>query len=369
MINKIISPILIIIIIVSISCKQNKVGKEEFKRITIELDKTILDDTISKYLKIDKFVQLETSPEVIIGGVTKILSVDNHIFIFNSYRNQYLYMFTEEGVFLRNLIKIGKGPGEGADFSGFYVDTVQKQVHLIDSSSKVIKVDDEGNLISEYECPPGSSHLVKLDNSTIVFSSEYEFQIYQTDLTGNILGKFILFDRSFQRGLITPLIETAYGVLYNRFMDDTLYFVNKDVVKPGFLIDFQDKRITREKYLGFPEEMGRRQVGDSFMYRVRIMGNTDKQISIYFSHNQKTYFTFIDLETSQNRVFDLSQVSEDSNLGKGFYNRSSYSKNHFIGYFNPGSLEIENIPLLDTIESINPNDNPILVYYRFDFER
>lgn len=305
-----------------------------------------------------------------IGRVTKILNVDNLIFIFNSYGNQYLYLFTEKGKFIRNFINKGKGPGEGSDISSFYVDTLQKNIYLIDFSNKVIQLDYEGNLISEFKCPPRSSHLVKMDNSTIVFSSEYEFQIYQTDMNGNVLKKFIPFDHSFQRGFNTPLIETSYGVLFNRFMDDTLYSVDKDTVKPGFLIDFQENKITREKYLEFPEERGNRKVGNSYMYYVRIMGNTDKQISIYFTHNQKTYFTFIDLETNQKRVFELPQVSEDSNLGKGFYNRGSYSKNHFIGYFNPGSLDMENIPhTLDTLENINPNDNPILVFYQFDFNR
>lgn len=69
-------------------------------------------------------------------------------------------------------------------------------------------------------------------------------------------------------------------------------------------------------------------------------------------------------------IFDYGQVRSDPMLGKGFFISASSNPNHFIGYYLPGGMDMDNIPQILTREGpVGMDDNPILVFYKFDFRR
>ncbi len=368
-----VKPILIsvlsaLILLILPLCKNKESAPAGFKRITIQDEDFRLQDTLSNYLKIEKIVRLETHPDALMGIITRIEVVDNLIFVLKQDRSQELLVFSMEGKFIRKLCRKGKGPGEATLLLNFYVDSTQKQVYLTDLA-KVIRLDYEGNLISELKFDSGIGALVTLDENHLIISAEGKNQVLIADLNGNVVNRFMTFDPFFQSVMRFQLIKTGDRVLYHRFMDDTLYQVSRDTVVPCYLIDFGERALTRKQYLQFPaNSMGDRKVDSQYMHGLGIKGNAGAVVAFYFQYDEKQFFTFTDLNLNQTRIFDYGQVQKDPLLGKGFFTSASSNPDHFIGYYLPGAMDTENIPKVLTSKGpVSMDDNPILVFYRFDF--
>ena len=303
------------------------------------------------------------------GIITKVEAIDDLIFIQKQDQSQELLVFSSEGKFLRKLCNKGKGPGEAVFLYGFFVDSVQKQVYMVDWANKVILKDYNGNLISEFKCPYGSSDLVMVDKNHLGFAAGGKNEVCVTDLSGKEIRRFLNYDPPFYFGLRFPIIKTGEGALFQRFMDDTLYLVNRDTIKPRYLIDFGKNALTRKQFLQFPaNEMGERDIGPQYMLDLRLSGNAGDILAFTFSYNRKQYNAFADLVNRRTCIFEFRQTQKDPILGKGFLMSSSSNNNYFIGWYLPGSMNMDNIPpVLASAGPISIEDNPILVFYRFDF--
>jgi hypothetical protein len=152
-------------------------------------------------------------------------------------------------------------------------------------------------------------------------------------------------------------------------MDDTLYLVNRDTIKPRYLIDFGKNALSRKQFLQFPaNEMGERDIGPQYMMDLRLQGNAGDILAFTFSYNQKQYNAFADLVSRRTWIFEFRQTQTDPILGKGFSMSASRNDNYFIGWYLPGSMNMDNIPpVLAPIGPISLEDNPVLVFYKFDF--
>jgi len=360
-------PLLLVILLSS--CKPPAPAPEGLIRIPILEKNFLLNDTLSNYLKIEKLVRLEAHPDALMGLITRVEAVDNLIFIQKQDRSEELLVFSSEGKYLRKICNKGKGPGEAVMLDGFYVDSVYKQVYMVDWANKVIIKDYDGNLISEFKCPYGASDLVMLDKDHLVFAAGGKSEVYVTDLSGKEIHRFLYYEIPFHFGFRLPLIKTGGGALFQRYMDDTLYLVNRDTIRPRYLIDFGKNALTRKQFLQFPaNEMGDRNIGPQYMMDLRLQGIAGNILAFTFSYNRKQYNAFADLVGRRTWIFEFRQTQTDPFLGKVFYMNASSNGTNFIGYYVPGSMNMDKIPqVLASAGPISMEDNPILVFYRFDF--
>ncbi len=354
-----------------VSCKNPAPKPDSFTRIPIREENFLLQDTFSNHIKIEKLVRLENHPEALMGIISRIECIDNLIFILKQDRSQELLVFSADGKYLRKICNKGKGPGEATSLNNFFVDSIQKWVYLVDDGNKVMIKDYDGGLISEFKCPEGASSMVKLDQNTMILAGQGEYQIHLTDAQGKEIKRFLKFDMQFQFGIGFPMIKTGEGALFLRTMDDTLYLINKDTIKPRYLIDFGEKALTRKRYLQFPaNSMGHRKIDPQYMFGVHVMGNAGNTIVFQFIYNQKSYLVYSDPDAQKSCIFELLEIRKDPKIGKGFFYNSSSHPDYFIGYYIPGFMDMDHIPpALASLGPISPDDNPILVFYRFDFGR
>jgi hypothetical protein len=338
-------------------------------RIPIREEAFLLKDTLSNHMIIDKIIKLESHPSALMGIIWQIETADSLIFIRKQDQTGDLLVFSADGKFLRNICAKGKGPGEVMRLSGFMVDSTSKRVYLLDRNNKLIVKDYSGRLVAEYRCPYGSNSVIKIDQDHLGIAAEGQYLVYSTDMTGHEIKHFLPYESMFQFMYNRPFIETGDEVLYQRYMDDTLYLLNRDTLIPRYLIDFEGKSLTRKQFLEFPaNSMGDRKIGGQYMHSPTFRGNSGSKIALSLSYDHKSYMAFVDLSTRQSCVFEWSQIRNDPMLGSYMELCSSTNKDQFIGYIIPGNLNMAKIPpLIASVKPITEDENPILIFYRFSF--
>jgi hypothetical protein len=354
-------------LIVCSSCNNPRILDGGLIRIPIREEAFLLKDTLSNHMIIDKVIKLESHPSALMGIILQIETADNLIFIRKQDKTEDLLVFSADGKFLRNICTKGKGPGEAMDLSGFIVDSIKKEVYLMDEANKLIVKDYSGRLVAEYKCPYGSNGVIKIDQDHLGISAGGQYSVYLTDMTGHEIKHFLPVEPMFHSVKIRPFLNTGDEVLYQRNMNDTLYILNQDSLVPRYLIDFGDKALTRKQFFEFPaNSMGERKIGSQFMYGPTFFGNSGDNIALSFYYNNKNFMAFIDLSTRKCCIFEWSQIKNDPMIASYMALCSSSNKDWFIGYIIPGNLDMAKIPpILASVKPITEDENPILIFYRF----
>ena len=352
------------------SCRHHENGNASITRIPISESDFLLKDTFSNYISIDKVIKLETKPEGLIGLTVEVEIANDLVFILSQGPGVQLSLleFSADGRFIRRLDKPGKGPGEVNDLSGFYHDSIARQIYLFDRYNKLIRTDYSGNFLSEFKLPQGAFDMVRLYDRHFAFAATGPNSLYVTDLSGNEIKHFKNDLAELNIDRFSPLIRTGNNVLLKLRMNDTLWRVGPDTLVPAYLIDYGEKGLSGKQFLKIPADgqMGDRKVPDQYMWGTTIRGATADQLCFFIYYAQKTLLSYTDLTNSSSYVFEYKRIITDPVLGKGFYPIGSFQPDCFIGIFMPAHMDLDKIPsVLNTVLPIAIDDNPILVLYRF----
>ena len=352
------------------SCRHHEIGNVNITRIPISESNILLKDTFSNYISIDKLIKLETKPEGLIGLIVKVEIASDLVFILSQGPGVQLSLleFSAGGSFIRRLDRQGKGPGEVSDLLGFYDDSIDKQIYLFDWYNKVIRMDYNGNFLSEFKLPKGAMDMVRLDDRHFAFAATGLNSMYITDLSGKEIKVFKNDQAEISADGSNPMIRIGKEVLLKHGMNDTLWRVKPDTLVPAYHIDYGEKSLSVEQFLKIPAvgQMGNRTVPDQYMWGTSIRGATADQLCFFIYYDQKTLLSFSNLTDSSSYVFEYKRIFNDPVLGKGFYPVGSFQTGCFIGAFMPAHMDLDKIPAaLNSILPIAVDDNPILVLYRF----
>lgn len=122
-----------------------------------------------------KFVPLETNDKCLLSGAQQVELRDSLIFVCDNYN---LFVFNDNGKFISQIGRRGRGPGEYiGGFRGFFVDMDKRTVNIIlpvDRSVMVYAFD--GTYLSSEEIPPelydwGYYAMPVEDNKVFIFNS------------------------------------------------------------------------------------------------------------------------------------------------------------------------------------------------------
>ena len=162
---------LLISIILNYSCSYSKRPAESkgggFH--TFNMDKIkIYPSELSFYSSLFKkvsIIPLETNEDCLIGYISKIKIVDQHIFVLDSHKARCLFVFNKEGKFIRKIGKTGNGPGEYNTPTDFTIDRDNQIVYVLDNDLQRINKYDlaTGRFINAITLEKGvRSHQIEL---------------------------------------------------------------------------------------------------------------------------------------------------------------------------------------------------------------
>lgn len=152
-------------------------GKEEKKEI-------------GEHLKIKQSVILEFNEDHPIQNIHKIMVQEPHIFILDNAQN-YLYLYDDQGKFVRRIGTLGSGPGEYRDITDFTL-TDDEIVIFSNDSRKIIHYEKDGALIREIPIPFSGASVVPVDSGYILWtrhnvSSDAPYDLILMDSTGQMI--------------------------------------------------------------------------------------------------------------------------------------------------------------------------------------
>jgi len=239
------------------SCIPNGTEENEkkFKEISIDpnnVQKVKLSNIFDTY----EFIKLETKDKHYIGNIDKIEKANNRYYVLNS--SSSIYIFSDEGLFIKEIYSRGKGPGEYLSLSDIFFDKHKNQFIVNDlNGKKLLYYDYDGNFINEkktdlflfslwkkgdnyiYYC---GTHPNDPINSRLLFfdESNYLYQDYFPVSENEAWYLYIVDNTNFGR------VNDSSIFLYSQ--NDTIYNISSDIISPRYYINFSGLNIPGNFY-------------------------------------------------------------------------------------------------------------------------
>jgi hypothetical protein len=368
------------------------------KIFEVFLDKGSREDalflsTISSQARV---IVLETTPESMIGAVSKLVATDSMLCVLDK-RSKAVLLFDTEGRFLTKVGKVGRGPGEYTSISDCAIASEGETINVLDANTQVIhqynfrgsyiaSVHLDGSLVRSFNILASEGSLY--GDAFFARRSPQNYLLRRINAqTGREEERFlnIRYNKNWERifffGPGPFYSETHSPPKYIPLFSDTVFCIDQShiipylVLKSGDLIstemiqDFSGKEDTQ-----LISEMMRTQkvYGISHFCELRdyvLLGYRFANSLPWCLFNKTSGKTqifkrlFDDLVYKQTRKSMITEVAcSDSH---GFY--SVISSRHlpmFLELLSEGSLH-ENIIHVDRLKTVNSESNPVLIYHEF----
>jgi hypothetical protein len=363
-------------------------GTEFLQRIVVETKPT--DFTLSQVIDSISFVALETNQNALIGTITKLLVTDSNIYILDNNMTESILAFNLNGQFLLKIGHQGKGPGEFIDLEDMCVDNKNQVVVTDFSGKKVLFFDNKGSFIKEIKTGYFPNKIGYLNRDAYVVTSFFPnslINIFTDDGKSNPIN---FFDNPEFRAYDHSLSKGADGINFTQYLDDTVYSINNDQIKPKFLIDFGDRKMTRSTYLKYPvnpiDPTLLRIIPKGIRYSPLGFYENEEFITFYFfqsSPDDRTLqFCLFNKQTGESIFTEKDEAFDDLFAMHKWLPIIGVWKDKFIMRFE-SYLFLERFDkmyayfstckpnylsrLVEMKKSITTNSNPILVFVSFDF--
>ena len=116
-----------------------------------------------------KLIKLETNDESLIGQINQLFIVNDTLFVVDYHKAKSIFVFDLNGNYLHKINHLGNGPGEYQNINMAHIN----RTHITISdwlSSKIIKYDLKGNLLSENRVTPNPNDFIELENREMLFA-------------------------------------------------------------------------------------------------------------------------------------------------------------------------------------------------------
>jgi hypothetical protein len=365
----------ILLVILFAGCVATKeMDNSIYLRVSNEPKNKMVD---SIFFKSSRVIRLETNENSLLKAMSKICCDDGKLFVFDNSLNK-IVVFDMNGKYITNLQNIGAGPREYEAACDFCLDTVKKQILLLcDRPYKVIYYDYLGHFVKEIKlgryyrniAVKGESVFMNSPESTTGIESKYELHRFNADLK---LKESFFPVRKNITSIIheSPLqLSSTKNVYFTRRFDNSIYMLGENGIEKEYEIDFNNNSLS--------ELMINGEVTTKMTEDIK-----DKKL-IYSIYNVIENDSFIIFKTNlqfcvydkQKRVLDQYRMLEDRDLGM--------STGSFIPIGNRGDMiacelqpsilsrfktkreELENKKLLELVDQVDVDDNPVLILKEF----
>ena len=232
-------------------CKQKIEDAENkiIRQIPLDLDHEIYTNSFDSIFRKSNVIKLETTDRSIIGSVSKIESYNKRIYVIDCHSNYSVSCFNENGTFLFELKKIGKGPSEYISINDGGINMSTGDIELL-AQNQLMVYDSLGNFKEKVKLPCYASSFCTLKGIRYFYkdfsiSKRYQrkgYRLFSLDSGGNF-KKYLKY-RANGKGTITQSITNFTRVNPNEFRfiesyNDTVYRITSDTIQPLYAINFK----------------------------------------------------------------------------------------------------------------------------------
>lgn len=140
---------LLIMFLLSCTSKSKVIGNANIEVVDIESSlENFSIVKLSDYADDIRYIPLETSDSVLISGISKVIYERETIYILD--HTEQIFLFNNEGKYLRTFSRRGRGPGEYSDLFSFGVNPDNGDIFILDSWRGVLRYDSDFRFIKLY---------------------------------------------------------------------------------------------------------------------------------------------------------------------------------------------------------------------------
>jgi hypothetical protein len=326
------------------------------------------------------YIALETTKNCLLGDYLKnIFITSEDIFIFDY---QYVFHFSKNGKFINKIGKVGRGPGEYNRPMDVSVDTITKNIYILDFD-RLLKYDYNGEFIKVHKLGKKAMN-VKEYKEGIFLTDDMNYQYAEPDNRFSIY--FYSEDEEKQIAKVdcpkkdkipfsicSPIM---YRFNQNTFLkdywDNTVYKVENpfNLVEHAFINTGKFKFREKDDQSLFT---GEKNQGEELVISIENMSESDRFI---FMLANKGLF-FYDKTSGKTQCCEFNRLNQKAynfknDLTKGptlittsfpfkeVDNNTFVTFNHAYEFFEDG-VDTTNPKIKKLLQNLQPEDNPILV--------
>lgn len=356
---------------------------QEIKTIALpEIINSSSEAVLSVFTDSVYYIKLETNPDCLIGNIGAIKKHGDKIIIYDRSSNRLL-VFNQNGKFLNQIGKVGRGPGEYSKLrTGFVIDSNRNSIYIINGDRRVlIEYGINGRFVREI---PTDFYVTNLeidgDNLLCYTSSAYAYLfdshlIHVINGKGEILRKVHKVDIGPNSADHMARISMVSGkMLYWERPWEEVYSYEESRIKKVFSIDYGRLRMPTKLYYDyerFPDETQNYLIIHDLMFfndfiYMQVMLRNKKTYYYFFPKNREGY------KTEYSKDLKGYGIENDLDYGPRFtfdFKIADKESCHICEPFDLKSLISEtrndtkfkgNGSLLDLINILEITDNPVL---------
>ena len=304
-------------------------------------------------------VKLESSNVPLIGPVKKVIKRSNGYYLSSEQQSDFIFEFDLSGNFVRTIGKLGRGPEEHTHLTDFDVNPENGEVYIYDNTArKILKFDKMGNFIeyinidfpaSQFAYNNGFFYLERPHPQVV---SKYSLNIYDRN------GQFVASNFPEEAIAISGYNEnpfcqtiTGEGLYLKKWINDTIYRIDKDELRYAFAIDFGKFKLTEEDRTflksSSPDVFDPMATINYLRENDRVMGpkkffEFDNTIIVEYVYQMVNNWVFYNKTTAES-ISSFSIIDDLTYINT--WNPSSNYKDHSLSIYYPENLhhDIQNL--------------------------
>ena len=366
-----------LIFISAVSC-----SKDNAKEICAEIDfSTESSVNVSELLDVS-FVKLETNDNCVLGGVSQCCKIDTCILILDNMMSRALYLFSDNGRFIRQIGVRGNGPCEYVRPFSFSVNEENHTLSVIDIGAQKVLVYN----LSDFQClyekklPFYSDDMIQLSATDYVWYNKTKSEIsdsyvFVTDDSFKVKKEFLPIDfgsgYSLGNGRKLSLLDGVIS-FYTPF-EPIVYRMEGDSLRTAYHFRFGEETLPPTDYLRELSENNKNYIPEllkSKYVAYYSFYETDNALCVPYYKKEKMFYGFYDKQKKKSYNFSQERIQSDLQIGAFSSPVSTLDTHSFVSLLRPGlmlQLKDEGHKLDDRLEllikSSNEEDNPILLIY------
>ena len=252
--------------------------------IRVDLDNPV-EASLFDYFSSIELLPLETSPDALIAGVSKMVIHQNSYYVLDK-RQCIIFVFDKAGKYLFKIDKKGQGVGEYAFISDFNINPYTGNLEILEPTGHVKIYDSLGSFIEQKRIKyPGfrAAHsLIAIDSETHVLHSRFE---QKKIIYFNLDEKRLLSEEFEEHSDLGSYSGDPYQYrgewYFFRPIHPVVYKIEKEELKAAFRFDFgkyatDGRSVTISKGITFAEQT--EEMFHQFSYIIQSVRHNDKYI-------------------------------------------------------------------------------------------
>ncbi len=337
------------------------------------------------------YIRLETRPDVLVGyGSIKLAG---KFIIVGTYRKPIM-LFTREGKYVRSIGFIGKGPGEYKNPSINQIDPVKEELFVLGSGNdRIFKYSFSGKLLQDIPLPQLCTDFYRFDNGNLLLATgrNYKADGFYPFVLLDPKGKLIKENQSHEVPVgkyiaygVRPNFDAASNgsVIVNNFGRDVIWQISPAGETRPYATLLLGKLKTPDEYYYDQAQWVQKPFG--FFALGFSCSETGPLIKVSYAYELHTETGYFDPRTTKLLFRDSTKVGEygfHNNLdgGPGFGFTQFFQENNvlFTSLMSVDIKENRNFyanqealypdkkkAMLEMIDSLDENDNPVIMVVR-----